>query len=483
MLNLNTKSLSFRIFTSMLILVLITFSLISGITYFQYREQIKDYNKDRLERKENAIKKDIDRTLKETTFLLQTDKIHLIFKDEIYEIARIHGENITLYDLEGNPLISSTEDLFKSSVQKTIPKRILETLASALEKRYVERVDTEIPQQISYSYIDDPKFKRLAILQIQYEDSESFINKEMRELLIRIGVVALIVFITAIFLAFILARYITLRLKDIEEKIKETQLDRRNKKVDTKSLPTELLTLVSAYNRMIDELEESAAQLAQNEREAAWREMAKQVAHEIKNPLTPMRLTVQSFERRFDPEDPEINTKIKEYSNTLIQQIDTMSSIASAFSNFADMPAQQSETLDVSNVVKLALDIFRERNIAFAKADHEIRAKFDRTQLIRVVTNLVKNAIQATKNTESPKILVDVQTVDAEVLITVSDNGIGITEENKPKIFEPKFTTKTSGMGLGLAMVKNIMETYNGSINFTSQEGKGTVFTVRFPKE
>lgn len=467
----------------MLILVLIAFSLISGITYFQYREQIKDYNKDRLERKENAIKKDIDRTLKETTFLLQTDKIHLIFKDEIYEIARIHGENITLYDLEGNPLISSTENLFKSYNQKNISNRILETLTASVEKRYVERVDTEIPQQISYSYIDDPKFKRLAILQIQYEDSESFINKEMRELLLRIGVVALIVFITAIFLAYILARYITLRLKDIEEKIKETQLDKRNKKVDTKSLPTELLTLVSAYNGMIDELEESAAQLAQNEREAAWREMAKQVAHEIKNPLTPMRLTVQSFERRFDPEDPEINTKIKEYSNTLIQQIDTMSSIASAFSNFADMPAQQSETLDVSNVVKLALDIFRERNIAFAKADQEIRAKFDRTQLIRVVTNLVKNAIQATKNIESPKILVDVQTIGSDVHITVSDNGIGITEENKPKIFEPKFTTKTSGMGLGLAMVKNIMETYNGSINFTSQEGKGTVFTVTFPKE
>ncbi|WP_299680210.1 HAMP domain-containing sensor histidine kinase [uncultured Dokdonia sp.] len=467
----------------MLILVLIAFALISGITYFQYREQIKDYNKDRLERKEAAIKKDIDRTLKETTFLLQTDKIHLIFKDEIYEIARIHGENITLYDLEGHPLISSTENIFENSVTKDIPKRILDTLTATSEKRYVERIETEIPQQISYSYINDPKFKELAILQIQYEDSESFINKEMRELLIRIGVVALIVFITAIFLAFILARYITLRLKDIEEKIKETQLDKRNKKVDTKNLPTELLTLVSAYNGMIDELEESAAQLAQNEREAAWREMAKQVAHEIKNPLTPMRLTVQSFERRFDPEDPEINTKIKEYSNTLIQQIDTMSSIASAFSNFADMPAQQSETLDVSNVVKLALDIFRERNIAFAKADQEIRAKFDRTQLIRVVTNLVKNAIQATKHTEEPKILVDVQTKESNVQITVSDNGIGITEENKPKIFEPKFTTKTSGMGLGLAMVKNIMETYNGSINFTSQEGKGTVFTVTFPKE
>jgi len=467
----------------MLILVLIAFSLISGITYFQYREQIKDYNKDRLERKEIAIKKDINRTLKETTYLLQTDKIHLIFRNEIYEIARIHGENITLYDLEGTSLISSTENIFENAIQKDIPKRILDTLTTIAEKRYVERVDTDIPQQISYSYIDDPKFKRLVILQIQYEDSESFINKEMRELLIRIGVVALIVFITAIILAYILARYITVTLKDIEEKIKETQLDKRNKKVDTKSLPIELLTLVSAYNGMIDELEESAVQLAQNEREAAWREMAKQVAHEIKNPLTPMRLTVQSFERRFDPEDPEINIKIKEYSSTLIEQIDTMSSIASAFSNFADMPAQQSETLNVPKIIKLALDIFRERNIAFAKTNQEILAKFDRTQLIRVVTNLVKNAIQATKNTEEPKILVDVQTIGSDVQITVSDNGIGITEENIPKIFEPKFTTKTSGMGLGLAMVKNIMETYNGSINFTSEEGKGTVFTVTFPKE
>ena len=482
MFNFDRKSLSFRIFTSMLVLVLIAFALISGITYYQYREQVKDYNIDRLERKENSIKKDIERTLKTTTFEMRTDRLKFIFMDEVYDIARIHGENITLYDLDGSPLISSTEKLFDSPVQEAIPKRILDTLASTIEKRYVERIDTEIPQQNSYSYINDPKFKRLAILQIQYEDSDSFINKEMREILIRIGIVALIVFITAIFLAYILARYITLRLKDIEEKIKETQLDRRNKKVDTKSLPTELLTLVSAYNRMIDELEESAAQLAQNEREAAWREMAKQVAHEIKNPLTPMRLTVQSFERRFDPEDPEINKKIKEYSSTLIQQIDTMSSIASAFSNFADMPAQQSETLNVPKVIKLALDIFRERNIAFAKADQEIFAKFDRTQLIRVVTNLVKNAIQATINTEDPKIFVDVQTMESNVQIIVSDNGIGITEENKSKIFEPKFTTKTSGMGLGLAMVKNIMETYNGNITFTSQEGKGTVFTVTFPK-
>ena len=483
MLNLNRNSLGSRIFTSMFLLVVIAFALVSGITYYQYREQIRDYNKDRLERKENSIKKDINRTLKTTTYQLITEKIEYIFKDEIFEIASIHGENVTLYDLKGKPLISSTEKLFNSEPIKPIPLGLLDTLNTTESKRYVKSIKSDPPQQLSYSFVNDPKFKPLAILKIQYQDTDSFINKEMRELLWRMVVVALLVFISAIILAFLLSRYITNRLKTIEDNIKQTQLDKRNEKLNTRNLPNELLTLVSAYNGMIDELEESAVQLAQSEREAAWREMAKQVAHEIKNPLTPMRLTVQSFERRFDPEDPEIHIKIKEYSNTLIQQIDTMSSIASAFSNFADMPAQQSEILDVNTVVKLALDIFRERNIAFAKADETLLANFDRTQLIRVVTNLVKNAIQATKTVQSPQIMVNVGEANGQIKIDVMDNGIGISEENTSKIFQPKFTTKSSGMGLGLAMVKNILETYKGNVTFVSQVDKGTTFTVTFPKE
>lgn len=233
---------------------------------------------------------------------------------------------------------------------------------------------------------------------------------------------------------------------------------------------------------MIDELEESAVKLATGEREQAWREMAKQVAHEIKNPLTPMRLSVQSFQRNFDENDPNIRQKVDEYSNTLINQIDTMSSIASAFSNFAKMPAQQSETLNVAKITKLALDIFNEKYIEFKCDKEEILAKFDRTQLIRVVTNLVKNAIQALGETDDPKIVVSVEDEEETVLLSVCDNGSGISEENKEKIFEPKFTTKSSGMGLGLAMVKNIVETYNGSISFVSKQNKGTIFNVRFPK-
>ena len=160
-----------------------------------------------------------------------------------------------------------------------------------------------------------------------------------------------------------------------------------------------------------------------------------------------------------------------------------MSSIASAFSNFAKMPAQQSETLNVSKIVKLALDIFNEDYIEFQTEDEEILAKFDRTQLIRVVTNLVKNAIQATEEQENPMIKVDVSQDNYHVCIAVQDNGVGIPEDNKPKVFEPKFTTKNSGMGLGLAMVKNIVETFKGTITFESQEHIGTTFRIKFPKQ
>jgi hypothetical protein len=210
--------------------------------------------------------------------------------------------------------------------------------------------------------------------------------------------------------------------------------------------------------------------------------MAKQVAHEIKNPLTPMRLTVQSFQRKFDCKDPEIDKKMAEYTNTLLQQIDTLSSISSAFSTYAKMPAQQDETLNVVKITKLALDIFNEDYIYFFSEEDEVRARFDRTQLIRVVTNLVKNSIQSIeqKNPTEPRIDVIVKMEQMFVSISVTDNGIGVPEENRTCIFEPQFTTKTSGMGLGLGMVKNIVETYGGTITLDSSEEK-TTFKVSFP--
>ncbi len=196
-----------------------------------------------------------------------------------------------------------------------------------------------------------------------------------------------------------------------------------------------------------------------------------------------MRLTVQSFEQRFDVNDPKIKEKIHEFSKSLIQQIDTMSSIASAFSNFAEMPKQKREELNVVEVVKLALDIFNEDFIHYFHEEERLLAQLDKTQLIRVVTNLVKNATQSLANVENPKIEVKVSNQNGNVIISVADNGKGINEEDKNRIFEPKFTTKSSGMGLGLPMIKNIVEAYGGSITFTTEINRGTVFTVTIPKK
>lgn len=479
-----TSSLRTRIFFTMILLVLIASVLIAGVTIYQYKEQSKDYHRNRLERKEEQVKASVDYVIMKTTYPIEMSYLELIFKDEIYRIADVQNVNFNIYDLDGNLIKSSRPKFEEDSISQLLSTSVLEGLAMSPTERFVEKkIAAGGRFQSSYTYITDGKFKPIGILNLPYFEDDSFNTMELKEFLIRLGLVYLFMLGIAIALAYFISKYITRSLKTVSDKIDQTNLSKRNEKIIIDGASQEIETLIGAYNSMIDELEESAVKLARSEREQAWREMAKQVAHEIKNPLTPMRLSVQSFQRKFDPADPKVHQKISEHTNTLIQQIDTMSNIASAFSNFAKMPAQQNETLNLVKVVKLALDIFSEQYITFFSEKDELIVKLDRTQLIRVVTNLVKNAIQALDENREPKILVSVTQKDGHVQITVADNGKGISEEFKDKIFEPKFTTKTSGMGLGLGMVKNIVETYKGSINFTSQTGKGTVFTVTFPLE
>jgi len=471
----------------MLLLVVVASILIALVTIYQYREEAADYHRDRLQRKETAITKNIEYVLKNTTYPVETENIPLIFKNKIYEIKDVNNLEIFFYDLEGNLLKSSKPTFLKDTSYAPLNRQVLEAIESTPDKRYlVEFEEDGQKYQSSYSYITDPSFKPLAILNLPYIEDDDFINKELRENLTRMGIAYFIMLLIGIVLAYFVSKYITRSLNQVSQKINETRLDKRNKRIEIDDNTTqEIASLVKAYNSMIDELENSAAQLAASEREAAWREMAKQVAHEIKNPLTPMRLTVQSFQMKFDPTDEAIREKMDEYSNTLIQQIDTMSSIASAFSTYADMPAQQDEMLDVVRITRLALEIFNEPYISFQSASEELIAKFDRTQLIRVITNLVKNSIQSIEQQQpaNPKIDVRVFAANGMACIEVVDNGLGISTENKPKIFEPKFTTKSSGMGLGLAMVKNIVETYGGIISFQSEEGSGAQFIVSIPAQ
>jgi len=469
----------------MILLVLLASVLILGVTIYQYDEETKEYNIERFGRKEVAVKKRIELVLKREEFSpITTEKLSGIFEKRIFEISSVHNLDLSIYNLKGDLLKTSIIKPFNDTISYKVSKKVFNDMETLADNRaFYENTVDNISNESSYTYITDLQFKRVGILQLEFSQDNTEQEQELREFMYRLAYVYLFMFIIAIALAYFLSSYITRSIKTISDKIHKTRLNKRNEKIEIETASSEIITLVNAYNQMIDELQESAVKLAQSEREQAWREMAKQVAHEIKNPLTPMRLTVQSFERRFNPEDENIKEKLKEYSQTLIQQIDVMSSIATAFSDFAKMPTAKREEIDVIGVVKLALDIFNEDYISYSTDKTKLIANLDKTQLIRVVTNLVTNANQAVEDVENPKIEVKVIEEDNAVKITVTDNGKGIEEDVKSLIFEPKFTTKSSGMGLGLPMIKKIIEAYDGSINFASAEGKGTTFTVILPKE
>jgi nitrogen fixation/metabolism regulation signal transduction histidine kinase len=469
----------------MIFLVLLASILILVVTIYQYDEQTKDYNIQRFERKEAIAKNTIELELiNKTIYAVNTKNLPRIFQKRIYEISSINKLNITIYNLEGRLLKTSFGNVFENIDKIPLTEVILTELSQNSNHRVFKNKEIKGTSfQTSYSYIEDPKFKRIGILELQFTQDNSEIEQELKEFIYRLSLVYLLMFLVAILFAYFLSSYITHSIKTISDKMQKTRLNERNEKIILNNASSEIEILVDAYNNMIDQLEESAARLAKSEREQAWREMAKQVAHEIKNPLTPMRLSVQSFERKFNPKDENIKEKLAEYSQTLIQQIDVMSAIASAFSDFAKMPTQKKEEIEVISVVKLALDIFNEKSVKYQTKEVELYAFLDKTQLIRIVTNLVKNALQATENQENPLINIEVISEESTIKIIVSDNGKGISAEVKDLIFEPKFTTKSSGMGLGLPMIKNIIEAYDGIISFTSNKDVGTVFTVVLPKK
>lgn len=468
----------------MIFITLVASFLIAGVSIYQFKKEAKDYHQDRLERKEKSISEHINYVLSTTTYPMTTENLPLIFRERIHELANIHGLEINIYDLNGHLLKSSKAAFSVDTIKTQIEPSILRVIRSTAEKRYVDVRQTAEGKRFrsSYGYIKDTKFKPLGILNLPYIEDDGYYEKELNNFLMRFMQVYSFMLLISIIIAYFLSSYITKSIKDVSDRIKETRLNETNEKINMGDTPQEISLLVDAYNSLVEDLEISAAKLAQSEREQAWREMAKQVAHEIKNPLTPMRLTVQSFQRKFDPHDPSIIHKLDEFSKTLIQQIDTMSSVASAFSSFASMPAQQNETLNVVKIVQLALEIFNEPYITFKADEPAIITRMDRTQLIRIITNLVKNAIQALpEDAQNPKVDVWVYRDNDVVKISVKDNGKGIAVENKLRIFEPKFTTKTSGMGLGLGIIKNIVENYSGTITFYSEPGRGAEFIVTLP--
>ncbi|OYT10361.1 MAG: hypothetical protein B6I18_09575 [Bacteroidetes bacterium 4572_112] len=319
----------------------------------------------------------------------------------------------------------------------------------------------------------------IAFLNLPYFAREEVLRSEISTLLMALMNVYILIIVVAILTILFVSKYISRPLIMLKEKLQLVSVGKDNTKIEWHGIE-EIEALVSEYNRMIDALALSSERLAKSERETAWREMAKQVAHEIKNPLTPMKLSVQYMMYSFDENATDNKDKLQALANTLVEQIDTLTNIATAFSDFANMPKSTKQLHDFASIINTAVDIYKDySNVSIELSiENDLQLFIDKNQWLRVFNNLIKNSLQAKIPDQKLIISIDVKTTDTKVIIAFRDNGHGIDEDMRDKIFVPNFTTKTKGSGLGLAMVKNIVNNSDGKISFESELGKGTIFII-----
>lgn len=465
----------------MLAIILVSFLVTGGIALYDHYEQSEKYNEQRLERKERAVKASLDYFLNQNGGHLNSDSLLYAFSDKVCELSDVHDLFIIMYDLSGNYLISANSDRMDSlQAPYQVNYTILKQLSTGSNRAVIQKAVGKKNYAYAYWRFKDVDNKPIAITSVVYENSEME-GKDIFKFLQELGQSYILLFLLAALLAYLLSTYITKSLQEVEEKMRSVQLGTSNEPLKWNS-DDEIGALVKEYNIMLKELERSAGIIAREERESAWREMAKQVAHEIKNPLTPMKLRVQHLQRSWDDKAPDFESRLKAFVGSMSEQIDTLSHIANEFSNFAKMPKPNLEELNVIELSKNVIDIFRrDEQVSIHLRVYALENPFiyaDRDQTIRVFNNLIANAIQAIPSGRNGKIDIAIRSYKNRIIIRVSDNGVGIAD--RTKIFVPNFTTKSTGTGLGLAMVKNIMLQSGGDVFFWSKPNKGASFYLSF---
>ena len=405
---------------------------------------------------------------------------------QLQMISTVFYCDINLYGVDGTLIGTSRPELFRSGLSGT----------QMNPKAYNNLVYTEAVSHLDEEQIGSMKFisfyvplldsnNRLSgFLNLPYFVGNNELRSEISSVIVTIVNFYLLFSFLVVLIAVFLSRQITRPLLLLQTKISQIKLDRLNEKIDYKG-QDEIGELVAEYNRMVDELTISAGMLARTERELAWREMARQIAHEIKNPLTPMKLSIQYLQRAWNDKVVDFDAYLKKVTDTLVEQINSLSSIASEFSRFAQMPPEKSEVINLIEKIENSRTLFGDTGsvpvILKNMAGDVVKVRADGEQLLGVFNNLIKNAIQSIPDNRDGLIEIEVSLVGEKALITIRDNGKGVPDEIRSKLFEPSFTTKTGGMGLGLAISKRAVENAGGRIWFTSEEEIGSVFYVELP--
>jgi two-component system nitrogen regulation sensor histidine kinase NtrY len=481
-INLFRSNFKTRLQFFVLISLTITFTLIAVSTFLFLKENTRVEMEKQLLEKTNSVLVELQHKLSNVYSLNEEDPemLHSILR----KFSLVFFSDINLYDESGGLIATSRPEVFdKNLLSPMVNPHAYKAIFTDNELSYItEEKIGDIKYYSSYVPLNLDNIYPIGILNLPYFARQNEYTLSYYIMLSYLINIYVILGILTTIMAVIFARYLTKPLVLLKDSISSIRIDQQNERIQWKS-DDEIGILIHEYNRMVHKLEQSAELLIRSERESAWREIAKQIAHEIKNPLTPMKLNVQYLEKAFNSNDPDFSSKLKQVSNSLITQIDTLNNVAEMFSDFAKNTVRTNEKTDLKKIIKLTSQLFNKKQNITIAIDIQEEESFivlgNENDLQRVINNIVKNAIQAIGDEKTGFINIELAKNNDQAILSIKDNGKGMNNETKQKIFQPYFTTKNSGTGLGLAIVKNIINESDGEIMFESEEGKGTNFTIK----
>ncbi len=406
-----------------------------------------------------------------------------VFLERASKTAGLFSLDYFIYDLDGTLNSSSKEILWERGITNRLiePGAYFHYVQNKEEDLIRENQINDFEYKIAYAALEDLNQQKIGILGVPFYESREELETRFIQLLSTVINIFVLTFIVFIVFSNKLTDWLMVPVLRLSERIKITSFENKNEPLEWNT-KDEIGQLVNSYNDMIDKLNESRNALARTEKEAAWKEMAQQVAHEIKNPLTPMRLRLQQLIRQQDQNEPEAQ-KLSQTLNSLLHQVDTLSEIASSFSEFARMPNPKNEKVNINEIIQLASNIYLGKKaikLNLNLPQKQLWTYADENMLSRSIGNIILNGIQSVDEGVNPEINIALNAQGEMAEIRIRDNGIGIDKEIEERIFIPHFSTKSSGTGIGLALAKKTIESANGQISFKS-EVSGTEFLIKLP--
>ncbi|HEX5027102.1 MAG TPA: HAMP domain-containing sensor histidine kinase [Agriterribacter sp.] len=486
-MNFNIRS---QIYGTVIFVSVFSFIVVGAATILFYTASYNKNNRDKLSRSIQDISTNLknkisDHRLMDDFMQVYDSAYGKAIRQQITDMAQAHNADINLYNSDGSLQISSQPFVYN----KGVLSRMMDPLAfyNLSRQKKIQFVQEEQYGSMKYLSIYVPVMgdsrKALGYLNIPYFNSQNRLKQEISSFLVTIINLNAFIFLLSGIIALFLTNRITGSFSLIRAMMKDVNLGKHNAEI-VWTKRDEIGGLVKEYNKMVQKLEESAVALAKTEREGAWREMARQVAHEIKNPLTPMKLSIQYLQKAINNNAPNVKELSSNVAQTLVEQIDHLSRIASEFSQFANIGNAKNEVFDINQLLNSLVylhDVQEKVAIEWEPREDPLLVDADKTQINRLFTNLLQNAIEAIPENENGVVKINESRDSHHLVISIGDNGLGIPKAILANIFTPNFTTKTSGTGLGLAICKGIVEQSKGNIWFDTEEGKGTTFYVELP--